>query len=187
MIYGQIRQTKVGILESFWTQEIVSDLWLDLPLFTTTSRGVSPLESLKQYLAALPTQTAFFSAIQTLTRLLLLHTAASRQASHLLLGTSLTSLSVNLISSIAQGSGFAIFEEIQEEWDPRSPPGMPIRVVRPLRDIGMKDCAIWNWWHGLRPVNRPLRYSSDEVNAIDTLTRSRLPSFFPDEVTNGIS
>ena len=156
--------------------KIVPEVLLDLPLFTTTSSKNSPLTSLRQYLAALPTRTAFFNAIQNLTRLLLLHTAASREASHLLLGTSLTSLSVKLISGIAQGSGFAIFEEIQEEWVPRSPPGMPIRVVRPLRDIGMKDCAIWNWWHGLRPVSRPLRHSRDEDNAIDTLTRSTMPS-----------
>jgi cytoplasmic tRNA 2-thiolation protein 2 len=150
---------------------------LDLPLLTASplsSGDDSPLASLKQYLAALPTQTAFVTAVQTLTRMLLLHTAASRQASHLLLGTSLTSLSVNLISSIAQGSGFAIVEEIQEEWLPRTPAGMPIRVVRPLRDIGMKDCAIWNWWHGLRPLNRPPRRSGDEINAIDTLTRGTM-------------
>ena len=147
---------------------------LDLPLLTDflSPSENSSLTSLKQYLAALPTQTAFFTAIQTITRLLLLHTAASRQASHLLLGTSLTSLSVNLISSISQGSGFAIVEEIQEEWQHHSPPRIPIRVVRPLRDIGMKDCAIWNWWHGLHPVSRLLRRSGGESNAIDTLTRS---------------
>ncbi len=155
--------------------KFIHDGLLDLPLFTISylpSSGNSPLACLKQYLATLPTQTAFFTAIQTITRLLLLHTAASRQASHLLLGTSLTSLSVNLISSIAQGSGFAIVEEIQEEWAPRSPPGIPIRVVRPLRDIGMKDCAMWNWWHGLRPVNLSLRPSGGEVKSINTLTRS---------------
>jgi len=158
---------------------MIHDGFLDLPLFTTSylsSNANSPLASLKQYLAALPTQTAFFTAIQTITRLLLLHTAASHQASHLLLGTSLTSLSVNLISNIAQGSGFAIVEEIQEEWAPQSPPGIPIRVVRPLRDIGMKDCAIWNWWHGLRSVNRPPPTSGGEVNSINTLTRSTTPA-----------
>lgn len=130
----------------------------------------SPLASLQCYLSSLPTQTAINNAVQTFIRLLLLHTAASRQASHVLLGTSLTSLSVNLISSIAQGSGFTIVSEAQEEW---TSDGLSIRVIRPMRDIGTKDCAVWNWWFGSRIVPRSSHNSDGGRNAIDALTRGQ--------------
>jgi hypothetical protein len=29
-----------------------------------------------------------------------------------------------------------------------------VRVVRPLRDVGMKECQVWAWWCGLRVVGR---------------------------------
>ena len=76
----------------------------------------------------------------------------------MLLGTSLTTLSISLISSISQGGGHSILEESQEEW--RS--GIPItnentdsiRVVRPLRDVTMKECSIFAWWNSIRVVGR---------------------------------
>ena len=38
------------------------------------------------------------------------------------------------------------------------PPGSdsrpPIRVVRPLRDVGLKECAMWAWWNGLKVPGR---------------------------------
>lgn len=102
----------------------------------------------------------------------MLHTSAFRRASHLVLGTSLTSLSVNLISGIAQGAGFTIAEEAKEEWNPRIADGLPVRVVRPLRDIGMKECAIWDWWCGLRVVGRSRKYTQGGGrNDIGSLTR----------------
>jgi cytoplasmic tRNA 2-thiolation protein 2 len=123
----------------------------------------SPVARLRRYILSLPTQTAIPSAVQTLTRLLLLHTAMATGSSHLLLGTSLTSLSISLISSISQGGGFVVREEAQEEWTPRIPidnrqanghKNGTVRVIRPLRDIGMKECAIWAWWNGLTVVGR---------------------------------
>jgi cytoplasmic tRNA 2-thiolation protein 2 len=107
----------------------------------------------------------------------LLHTAASRQASHLVLGTSLTALSVNLISGIAQGAGFAVSEEAREEWSPRPEQGIKVRVVRPMKDIGMKECAIWDWWHGLRVVGGSIKVHDRGQNAIGALTRGRLIVF----------
>ncbi|KDR76276.1 hypothetical protein GALMADRAFT_225964 [Galerina marginata CBS 339.88] len=142
----------------------------DLFLNNSTPES-SPLASLKAYLSSLPTQTAFFSAIQILIRLLLLHTAASRSASHLVLGTSLTSLSVNLISGIAQGAGFAVGEEAKEEWSPRPKRGVTVRVIRPLRDVGMKECAIWDWWCGLRVVGDSRSLNDGGRTAIGALTR----------------
>jgi hypothetical protein len=101
-----------------------------------------------------PTQTVIHSTTQTLVCLLLLYTAASCQAPRVLLGTSLTSFSVNLILGIAQGTRFLVAEEAMEEWHGEGKPSPPVRIVRPLRDIGMKECAIWIWWSGLRVVGR---------------------------------
>ncbi|KAF7374864.1 Cytoplasmic tRNA 2-thiolation protein 2 [Mycena sanguinolenta] len=95
-----------------------------------------PAASLLAYLSALPTQTAVPTAIQNLIRLLLLRTAWSTESSHLLLGTSLTSLS--------------------EEWQPAVEIGAKrmVKVNRPLRDVGIKECAVWAWWRGLKVVGK---------------------------------
>ncbi|KAF8558143.1 hypothetical protein OG21DRAFT_1504515, partial [Imleria badia] len=120
------------------------------------SRDLSPVDALRTYLESLPTQTAISSAIRVLVRLLLLYTARSCRASHLLLGTSLTTLSVSLISCISQGGGHSILEEFQEEW----PYGIPtdvVRVVRPLRDVTMKECSMFAWWNSIPVVGRDER------------------------------
>lgn len=55
------------------------------------------------------------------------------------------------------GGGFVIREEAGEQWVPRSggTAGQPIiKVVRPLKDIGMKECAAWVWWNGLQVVGK---------------------------------
>ncbi|KAH9481406.1 Cytoplasmic tRNA 2-thiolation protein 2 [Psilocybe cubensis] len=143
----------------------------DLRLATSSSE-ISSLTAMRTYLSSLPTPTAFHSAVQILIRLLLLHTAASRRASHLLLGTSLTALSVNLISGIAQGAGFSVAEEAQEVWDPpNSGDALPIRIVRPMREIGMKECAIWDWWCKLNIVAHSRTSPSGVKNAISALTK----------------
>ncbi|CAL1716186.1 unnamed protein product [Somion occarium] len=137
-------------------------------LLSSIPAPASPTDALRIYLSSLPTDTARSTALQTLTRLLLYHTAVRRECSHLLLGTSLTSLAVSLISSIAQGGGFHVKEEIQEEWTPNldianttqnedakpSRNQRSVRVIRPLRDIGMKECAVWAWWKGVKVVGR---------------------------------
>ncbi|KAF9243519.1 hypothetical protein BU15DRAFT_86462 [Melanogaster broomeanus] len=117
-----------------------------------------PAAALRLYLGSLPTQTAVSSAIKVLIRLLLLYTSLSRQASHLLLGTSLTTLSISLISCIAQGGGYSIPEELQEEWtsgeSTTDEKPDTIRVVRPLRDITMKECAAFAWWNSIPVIGR---------------------------------
>ena len=70
-------------------------------------------------------------------------------------------------------------EEAQEEWTPRisinsqwleNRHGLgTIRVIRPLRDIGMKECAIWAWWTGLTVVGRE-RFSASK-QSIGALTK----------------
>ncbi|KAJ2926929.1 hypothetical protein H1R20_g10174, partial [Candolleomyces eurysporus] len=108
--------------ESWWKSvggsnidRATKDLGIDisnenLPLYATNSSS-TPSESLHTYLSSLPTPTAVHSAISSLIRVLLIYTAASRKASHLLLGTTLTTLSMNMISGIAQGAGFAMVAE----------------------------------------------------------------------------
>ncbi|KAL0580942.1 Cytoplasmic tRNA 2-thiolation protein 2 [Marasmius crinis-equi] len=119
------------------------------------SEESDPIQRLRSYIAALPTPTAIPSAIHTLTRLLLLHTARVSGSSHLLLGTNLTSLSISLISSISQGGGFTVREESFEEWtSDRQGETATVRVNRPLQDITLKECAVWAWWNNLRVVGR---------------------------------
>ncbi len=120
------------------------------------------IAALKAHLLALPTPTATLSTLSTLTRLLLLYTAYSIGASHLVLGTSLTSLSISLISSISQGGGFVVPQTIQEEWIPpfvkRAPGDSPwkgeVRLIRPLREVSMKECQAWIWWRQLSVVGK---------------------------------
>lgn len=145
---------------------------LKLSDFSATS-NLSPTARLQKYLSLLPTTTAVLSATQDFVRLILLYTAKARQSSHLLLGTSLTGLSISLISSIAQGGGFNVKGEAYEEWEPQNGENQgqckteengkeravgshaddtkhPLRVVNPLRDVSAKECAIWAWWNGLK-------------------------------------
>ncbi|EJD06980.1 uncharacterized protein FOMMEDRAFT_118050 [Fomitiporia mediterranea MF3/22] len=154
----------------------------ELPLFmealqSNETRG-NPVSLLRAYLSSLPTPTAVQSAISSFIRLILIHTANHLQCSHLLLGTSLTSLSVSLITAVAQGSGSQICEEFFEEW--RSPPDMhepddrrnkSVKVVRPLRDIGMKECAAWSYWKNLSVVEREKLPGFSSVRTIGSLTK----------------
>ncbi|KAK7691100.1 hypothetical protein QCA50_006203 [Cerrena zonata] len=138
------------------------DLTSEDLLLSSISQGSSPKDSLRKYLSSLPTDTARSTALQTITRLLIYHTAHRLGCSHIVLGTCLTSLAVSLISSISQGGGFHVKEEIQEEWAPHSTQEVKstrshtndIRIIRPLRDVGMKECAAWAWWNRVTVVGR---------------------------------
>ncbi|KAH9058354.1 hypothetical protein EDB87DRAFT_1626203 [Lactarius vividus] len=135
----------------------------DIPRALDLAGGdAGSVAALRAHLLALPTPTATLSTISTLTRLLLLYTAYSIGASHLVLGTSLTSLSISLISSVAQGGGFVVPQTIQEEWIPPFVERVlgdsswkgEVRLVRPLRDVGMKECQAWIWWCQLPVVGK---------------------------------
>ncbi|KZT19031.1 hypothetical protein NEOLEDRAFT_1124699 [Neolentinus lepideus HHB14362 ss-1] len=131
-------------------------------ILSPSSNPTSPLSTLHIYLSSLPAPTAIPSTLQTLTRLLLLHTSRSTNSSHLVLGTCLTSLSISLISLVAQGGGFNIKEEVQEEWclgkvvvkEDKGKEGRTVRIVRPLKDIGMKECEMYAWWSDLEVVGQ---------------------------------
>jgi len=131
---------------------------VDLAFKLLDNTSLTPLESLRTYFRSLPTQTAVHSSIQTLIRVLLLHVAQSTSSSHVLLGTSLTSLAISLISGISQGGGYNVREEAQEDWTPPSTSAggkeKAIRLVRPLRDVGVKECATYAWWRELRVLGK---------------------------------
>lgn len=124
-----------------------------------------PLKALRAFLSALPTTTATASFLRTIVRLLLLHTARSTASSHLLLGTSLTSLSISLISSIAQGGGFNVRDEMGEMWH-------DVRLVKPLRDLGGKECAFYSWWNNLNILAGGI--VTNQEHGIGSLTKGGL-------------
>ncbi|KAI0956216.1 hypothetical protein AcV7_006667 [Taiwanofungus camphoratus] len=168
-----------GISGSFGLDIQLTDEELLVATLSNRRSTSTPLQSLRSYLASLPTATALSATLQTLTRLLLLHTAIDTGSSHLVLGTSLTSLAISLISGVAQGRGFNVKEEMQEEWTSDRDLNTPVandsqsnaskgkrgnnverrskrsvRVIRPLRDVGMKECAMWAWWNGLKVTGK---------------------------------
>ncbi|KAI0775303.1 hypothetical protein BD413DRAFT_471374 [Trametes elegans] len=184
--------------EKIGGQRFSANLGVTLPdealFIQSLSSSADSLDSLRTYLSALPTPTAVTTSIQTFTRLLLLHTALQSGSSHLVLGTSLTSLAVSLIAGVSQGAGFNIREETQEEWTPEpealGPTLVPlaetesnedrkksrqgkrtVRVVRPLRDIGMKECAAWAWWSGVTVVGKEKWGWAGAKPGIGTLTK----------------
>lgn len=159
--------------------------------YTLSSSTRTPAEALRAYLASLPTATAIQTSINTMIRVLLLHTAMATNSSHLILGTSLTNLAMSLISGISQGRGFNVKEEMQEDWVPESPSvetdgrspdpegkngrrekgkKRSIRVLRPLRDMGRKECAMWVWWNGLHVVGKESRSWLGTKQDIGSLT-----------------
>jgi cytoplasmic tRNA 2-thiolation protein 2 len=133
----------------------------------------------------LPTQTSFQTSIQTLVRGLLFQTALHTESSHLLLGASLTSLAISLISSISQGGGFNVREEASEDWSPPSLPGRSVRIVRPLRDIGIKECATYAWWQRITVVGKEKWLNSRQ--GIGGLTKGRVLSCFWILTLNAVS
>ncbi|KZT73542.1 hypothetical protein DAEQUDRAFT_762001 [Daedalea quercina L-15889] len=160
---------------------------------SSSSSSSTPLQALHTYFSSLPTATAVPTTIETLIRLLLLHTALRTGSSHLVLGTSLTSLAVSLISGVSQGRGYNLKEEMQEEWVPdaedtsvyrapshqakdkkvaaNGPRKKYVRVVRPLRDVGRKECALWAWWRDADVVGNERWPWSGAKQDIGALTR----------------
>ncbi|GJJ08314.1 hypothetical protein Clacol_002525 [Clathrus columnatus] len=135
----------------FENGQVIVDLTNEgLPLTSGLASSSDPQTSLKNYLGSLPTPSSRESSINTLIRLLLLRTARSRDCSHVLMGTTLTGLSVNLITSVASGSGFTVGLEKGEDW--KSHDSQIIRLVLPLREISMKECAAYLHWRNLSVI-----------------------------------
>lgn len=120
----------------------------------------TPRDRLAKFLLSLPTPSAASNMIGQISRLLLLHTASQLQCSHLLLGDSLTSLSITLISLIASGGGFHVGAEQEEVWG-------DVRIVKPLRDVSAKECAAFYHWRRLRMMgSRTLARSQQGIGRL---------------------
>lgn len=67
-------------------------------------------------------------------------------------------MAISLISGISQGGGYTVREEAQEDWIPPSTSiggkERAVRLVRPLRDVGVKECGIYAWWRGLKVLGK---------------------------------
>lgn len=119
--------------------------------------------TLEQYLRRLPTESARVTTTRNLTRLAVEHHARALGASHVLLGTSLSSISSAMISRICQGGGFTLASE-------RGNHTNNLNVVVPLQDVMAKECAAWLKWNDLQTIGgivpRP-------VASIESLTRGK--------------
>ncbi|EJD48958.1 hypothetical protein AURDEDRAFT_161896 [Auricularia subglabra TFB-10046 SS5] len=96
-----------------------------LPTLSPSSPASSPTDALHAYLDAMHTPSARITAIESLVYALIMRAAPSRGP--ILFGTQLTALAVTLIAGVAHGAGFTLTP--------------PPRVVRPLQDVGAKECA----------------------------------------------
>lgn len=105
--------------------------------------------SLNAFLSGMPTQTAVKDGTQLLTRRLLERTALSLGATHLLLGRSMSSLSMSLLSSVCSGRGFTIADERQSFTG-------GVTSFNPLKDLGSKECAAYACWNELHVISSPI-------------------------------
>ena len=158
--YPEFKFKAVGLADDFQT--------IFRPAASQPSFGLvgakSSSPTFEQYLRGLPTESARVATIRTLTRLAVEHHARVLGASHLLLGTSLSSLSSAMISRICQGGGFTLASERGRHTD-------DLHVVVPLQDVMSKECAAWLKWNDLQTtggtVPRPLA-------SIESLTRGKM-------------
>ena len=127
---------------------------------------VSSVSLLRSYLSSLPTATSHQSSISSLTRLLLQYAACTHGCSHLLLGTTLTCLSVNLIDAVASGAGYTVGLEKAEDW--RSGDAAVVRIARPLREISNKECAAYVRWRSLSVIGN-MRMLSERRNIKESI------------------
>ena len=144
----------------------------DIPLSSADPTPASPVSRLKAYIASLPSSSSIPNALENITRILLLHAAARQQCSHLVLGTSMTSSGIDLISGIAAGSGVNGFDKGGELWMPDPDVlSSPVHVSRPLSDIGMKECTAWVFWHNLEVVEGGLDPQKPSTKRVVSATK----------------
>ncbi|KAF8518834.1 hypothetical protein BU17DRAFT_66226 [Hysterangium stoloniferum] len=80
-------------------------------------------------------------------------------------------LSVSLINAVAGGAGYTIGMEKGEELI--APDGGIVRLVRPLREVTMKECAAYLRWRNLSVIGnkRMLSTPSNGKESIGSLTK----------------
>lgn len=124
---------------------------IEIPIVPSQTSTSSSTERLQHHLSALPSSSSLPTVLFNLTRVLLQYTAAQYGCSHLILGTSMTAAGTGLIANIASGDSLGEFNE-GELWS--SPKKTFVHVSRPLRDVGMKECAAVAWWSQLDVVGK---------------------------------
>ena len=70
-------------------------------------------------------------------------------------------MSISLITSISQGGGYNVQEESYEELCSEAKTGdnsqdktRSLLILRPLQDIGMKECAAYAWWNKIEVAGK---------------------------------
>jgi len=147
--YPQYTLVTLRIQDAFdltWWQGVTGQTLDVLPFVCFTSEGMkqnlgslSPGTALRSFLDTLSPSTVVM-ALQQMRRVLLLYTAESLGCSHMLLGDSITSLSMSLLSAIASGGGHALQHEQSEQWK-------HVQILRPVTDLTTKECAAWIHWN----------------------------------------
>lgn len=141
----------------------------------------SPASSLHTFRSNMPTQTATTDGTRLLTRRLLERTSKSLGATHLLLGRSMSSLSMSLLSSVCLGRGFTIADERQSS-------SGGVISFNPLKDLGSKECAAYAWWNNIQVISsqitRPsLTGTSGEIQELTRAFITGLEKDYPSTVS----
>ena len=126
---------------------------MDLEETEQTFGSLGPDAALRTFLDALPPSSVIM-ALTHMQRVLLLHTAKSLACSHLLLGDSITSLSMSLLSAIALGGGHSLQYEQTEQW-------RQVQILRPVTELTAKECGAWIHWNQI-PLHSELTTSQEQ-------------------------
>lgn len=118
-------------------------LTADLPLFDAVD-GLSPLESLKALLAALPPPSRP-ALLQHILDALLSAVAGALPVQHLLSGETSTSDAARVIAGTARGAGWSLPLDLQTA---RELPNGVVRI-RGMKDANVKEAALWCHARGL--------------------------------------
>lgn len=126
----------------------------------------NPITNMENYFSQLPTRSAVKDSLRMIVRRLVEDYALDLGATHLLLGRSMSSLSMALLSNVCSGRAFAIADERKSTY-------RGLFSFNPLQDVGAKECAACIWWRGLRVVSSPIRQPHDNggASSISELTR----------------
>ena len=138
--------TPVSCVECIQT---LSDGMPGLPIFASTSTD-TPIESLRKLVSSLPASSrpALFAHI--LNSLLITAARCLPNITHLLLGETSTRRAQRIISDTALGKGWSLPLELASA---QTVPESKIITVRPMRDMTIKDTAIWCWGKCLETRN----------------------------------
>lgn len=145
-------------------------LTADLPLMDAVE-GLSPLESLKSLLTALPSPSRP-ALLQHVLDALLSAVAGALPVSHMLLGDTSTRDAARVIASTARGAGWSLPLDLKAS---RALPNDVVRI-KAMREASAKEAALWCHGRGL-PASAERRWDAGgksargkEVASLEALT-----------------